>query len=265
MDDKSPDIVLHNGKIVTVDSEFSIVQAIAITGDRILATGDDADVLPLASPETRRIDLGGRTVVPGLIDGHPHMDSWRGRFPRLAGSRSMADIQAHVARAVADAEPGAWVVLQLLADPETRAPACFEEGRYPIRHDLDPVSPDNPVWIRGTYTTPSIVNSRALELAGITRETPQPERLAPILDWRSGNTVPSPGGEIEKDPESGEPTGVLRDFDSLIARATTARLWELVPRPTLEACISNLEDKVREFNRLGLTGIYEGHGPRGSR
>ena len=260
MADTSPDFVLHNGKIVTVDDAFSIAQAIAISGERILATGDDADVLALASPGTKRIDLGGRTVVPGLIDGHPHMDSWRGRFPRLAGSKNMADIQAHVARAVADAEPGAWVVLQLLADPETRAPACFEEGRYPNRHDLDPVSPDNPVWIRGTYTTPSIVNSRALELAGITEETPQPERLAPILDWRSGDTVPSPGGEIEKDPDTGEPTGVLRDNDALIARATTARLWELVPRPTLESCIDNLEDKIAEFNRLGLTGIYEGHG-----
>ena len=264
MADTSPELVLHNGKIVTVDDDFSIVQALAVAGERIVATGTDADVLAGAGPGTERIDLGGRTVVPGLIDGHPHMDSWRGRFPRLAGSKNMADIRARVARAVADVrekgKPGAWVVLQLLADPETRAPACFEEGRYPNRHDLDPVSPDNPVWIRGTYRTPSIVNSRALELAGITAETPQPERLAPILDWRSGDTVVSPGGEIEKDPATGEPTGVLRDNDTLIARPATGRLWELAPRPTLEACIANLEDKIAEFNRLGLTAIYEGHG-----
>jgi len=257
---QTPNVILHNGKIATVDEAFSMVEALAIGGDRIQATGKDTDVLALATQDTRIIDLGGRTVVPGMIDGHPHMDSWRGRVPKVAGSKNMQDIQDHVAKAVSGKKPGEWVMLSLLADPETRAPQCFEEGRYPNRHDLDPVSPDNPVWIRGTYTTPSIVNSLALEIAGITKDTPQPERLAPIFDWRSGDHVPSPGGEIVKDPDTREPTGVLKDNDTLIARAATAPLWGLLPRPTLEDCIHNLQEKVALFNRLGLTAIYEGHG-----
>jgi predicted amidohydrolase YtcJ len=125
---------------------------------------------------------------------------------------------------------------------------------------LDAVSPNNPVWLRGTYTTPSVVNSMALKLAGITPDTPQPKRLEPIRDWRSGDFVPSPGGVIEKHPTTNEPTGVLRDFDTLIARATTSKLWELAPRMGLNDCIRNLRERVNEFNKLGITAIFEGHG-----
>jgi predicted amidohydrolase YtcJ len=256
----SAETVLLNGKVLTVDQAFTIAEAIAIRGDRILAVGTNAEVLRRVTADARRIDLRGRTVVPGLIDAHPHMDSWRGRYPRLAGCQSIRDIQNRVANAVANARPGEWVILIQFADPETRAPQCFREGRFPNRYELDEVSPNNPVWLRGTYTTPSVVNSIALQLTGISRDTPQPKRLEPIRDWRSGDFVPSPGGVIEKDPGTGEPTGVLRDWDTLIARATTAKLWQLVPRLTLADCIANLEARVQEFNRLGITAMFEGHG-----
>jgi len=260
MQKAAAETIFFNGRVLTVDSNFRIAQALCVKDDRIAAVGTDAEILAQAAANSRRIDLRGRTVVPGLIDAHPHMDSWRGRYPRLVGCQSIRDIQSRVAQAVSTAKPGEWVILIQFADPETRAPKCYKEGRFPNRYELDAVAPNNPVWLRGTYTTPSVVNSMALQLAGITRDTPQPKRLEPIRDWRSGDFVPSPGGVIEKDPKTGEPTGVLRDWDTLIARATTARLWELVPKMNLADCINNLEARLREFNRLGITAIFEGHG-----
>jgi predicted amidohydrolase YtcJ len=110
------------------------------------------------------------------------------------------------------------------------------------------------------YITPSVVNSLALQLGGITRDTPQPVRGEPVIEVRTHDWVPSPGGHIHKNPQTGEPTGVLEDFDTLLARPATAPLWKLVPRPSYADIVHNLEDGVREFNSLGLTGAHESHG-----
>src|SRR5262245_11139552 len=105
-----PNVVFHNGQVLTVDRAFTRAQALAVRGDRLVAVGDDAAVLALAGPDTVRVDLGGRTVMPGLIDAHAHMDreGLRRIYPSLAGARSIGDVQAIVRRAVATAQPGDW-------------------------------------------------------------------------------------------------------------------------------------------------------------
>lgn len=254
------DVVLHNGKIVTVDKDFSIQEAIAVLGDRIVAVGSSAEALQWATPRTRCIDLQGRTVIPGLIDTHPHLDTWRGYYRSLAGCTCIDEVLERVAEAVAQTGTGQWLLFYKYAEPDSKAPGNYKEGRFPNRHDLDRVAPNNPIWIRGGYLTPSVLNSAALELAGITRDTPQPRQLVPALDWRTGDMIPSPGGYIEKDPKSGEPTGVMADGNDILSRTVTSHFYHLVPHPDYGEYLRNIEAKSLEFNKLGVTSIYEGHG-----
>src|SRR4051794_37999135 len=110
------DLILHGGQVLTVDRAFSRAEALAVRGDRIVAVGRDADVLALAGPDTRRVALRGRTVLPGLIDAHAHMDreGLRGLWPALAGARSIADVQARVRAVAAAVPPGEWLVFMPL-------------------------------------------------------------------------------------------------------------------------------------------------------
>src|SRR5882757_8851036 len=146
-----PDTVLHRGRVYTVDSNDRVVEAVAILKDEIVATGSSAEMLALAGPATRRIDLGGRAVVPGFVDGHPHMDGVGLRFlkPSFDGVESIDDVLAVIVREVGRRRPGEWIVCNPLAsEPEVFAfPAALRENRWPNRHDLDKVSPDNPVYI----------------------------------------------------------------------------------------------------------------------
>src|SRR5262249_6801235 len=106
------DLVLRNGKVLTVDAGFTVAQAIAIAGDRMAAAGPYAAMAAHTAPSTRVVDLKGKTVVPGLIDGHAHMDreGLKGVYPSLAGARSIRDIQARLAELAAKAKPGEWIV-----------------------------------------------------------------------------------------------------------------------------------------------------------
>src|SRR5688572_3369136 len=104
------DLVLRNGKIITVDRNFTIAQSIAIAGDRIVAVGPDAAMIAFTAPSTRIIDLRGKTVTPGLIDGHAHMDreGLKGVFPSLGRVRSISDIQDRIAELARQKRPGEW-------------------------------------------------------------------------------------------------------------------------------------------------------------
>src|SRR5262249_1026592 len=115
----APSLVFHNGQVLTVDRAFTRAQALAVRGDRLVGVGDDSAVLALAGPDTVRVDLHGRTVMPGLIDAHAHMDreGLRRIYPSLAGARSIGDVQAIVRQAAAAARPGDWVVLMPLGEP----------------------------------------------------------------------------------------------------------------------------------------------------
>jgi predicted amidohydrolase YtcJ len=201
------DLVLKNAKVITVDASFTIAQAIAIAADRIVAVGPDPAMAAHIAPGTRIIDLKGKAVIPGLIDGHAHMDreGLKGVYPSLGGLRSIRDIQGRIADLAQKAKPGEWIVTMPIGDPPYYwdVPESLAEKRWPTRHELDEAAPNNPVFIRSIWgfwrhTLPlvSCANTEALRRAGITRNT-----LSPVESVK-----------IEKDA-SGEPTGVIMEWD----------------------------------------------------
>ena len=190
-----PDLLAFNGKIVTMDPELSVVEAIAISGGRVAALGSASDLKPAAGPRTRVVDLEGRTVLPGLIDAHHHLEIASCTLGLMAQchtppNRTIGDIVRRLTEWKTKISPEAWIIGQgcLLQDLK------LMEGRFPTRYELDQVSTDRPVLFRpGMHIT--ALNSKALELLGITRDT-----------------VPPVGSVIDLDPSTGEPTGITRDF-----------------------------------------------------
>ena len=245
-----PDTIFHNGKVIPV-SDDSVQQAVAVHGQRVQAVGSDSDVLPLAGPGTKRIDLRGRTLIPGIVDIHAHMDreGLKNDYPSLAGCRSIADILEIVRREVAAKTPGDWVVTMPVGDPPnyTNIPGALAEGRYPTRHDLDQVSPDNPVYLRGIWTpwnmppSVSVANSAALRMAGVDRDTPSPDETV----------------VIDRD-DDGEPTGVFTDYNAYPSVEFT--LMRVVPRFTHQQRVEALKESMQIYSSVGTTGTYEGHG-----
>jgi predicted amidohydrolase YtcJ len=181
------DLVLLNGKVITVDSADTIAQAVAVSGNQILAVGATGEIERYVGSGTQSFDLEGRAVTPGMIDPHNHfqvMGQMNGFYipfmpPEI---RTIAELQGKLAEVVAQLPEGEWVNGYFLV---------VAEGRLPTRHDLDPVSPNHPVFILQQGGHYGSANSLALQMAGITADTPSP-----------------PGGLIEKDA-SGEPTGVF--------------------------------------------------------
>lgn len=187
------DLVVRNANIITMDEAGHVVQAMAVRAGKILAVGSNEDIAPCTSPRTEVLDLAGKTVLPGLIDVHTHALEWAkgilrneidANYPKV---RSVADIVEQVRQRAAAAAPGQWILGFGWDD------AKLEERRLITRQDLDPVAPDNPVYLMHVSGHLSVANSVALRLAGISRDTSDP-----------------PGGLIERDA-SGEPTGVLKD------------------------------------------------------
>ena len=165
------DVIISNGKIITVDERFTIAQAVAVRGDRIVAVGSDAEIAKLAGPATRRIDLRGRAVIPGLIDNHMHLLragttwQWEVRWDGV-GTRAAA-LEKLRARAKAVA-PGEWVY-----NLGGWAIEQFADDSKPFtREELDKVAPNNPVLLQASYYE-AFLNSRALQALGIDEKAPQ--------------------------------------------------------------------------------------------
>ena len=220
------DLILYNGKIVTVDPKFSIVEAVAVKGNKITKLGDTQAVFSTErGPRTRRIDLKGRTVLPGLVDSHVHpigagLSEFRQPLPPLD---SFAAVQAFIRERAKSTPPGQWIVV-----PRT-FPTRLKELRMPTRETLDVT--DHPVMFDASYTV--VVNSAALNLSGITRATPHP-----------------PNGEIVKDA-AGEPNGILKNAQSLLKGLDRSEGFSESER--LEA----LEKMLRRYVDAGLTGISD--------
>jgi predicted amidohydrolase YtcJ len=225
---QNADLILRNGRIFTVDSSWRIAGAVAIRDGRFVAVGSDEEVAKLAGPATQTIDLAGRTVVPGLIDTHLHQIFAATNLTavQLLGARSVADVRKAIAARVAETPPGQWVIAS-----SGWHESILEEGRMPTRHEIDPVSPNNPVFIpRGGHVV--TVNTKTLELAGITKETPNPE-----------------GGVIVRDA-SGEATGMLLQNAANLVR-------KIVP-PTPPAELSKLMVRaMKDLNSFGIVGVAE--------
>ena len=247
-----PDLVLYGGNVVTLDPALHTAEAVAITGDRIAEVGAARDIRRLAGADTRLVDLAGRTVVPGLVDAHAHMDreGLKLLYPSLAGARSIDDVLQRIEARVKAATPGDWIVTMPLGDPPyyLDVPGNLREKRFPTRRDLDRVAPRNPVYIRSIWgywrhTLPlvSIANSEALRLAGITRQT-----LAP---WD--------GIQIERD-STGEPTGVFTE--QTYVPVVELSLMAVAPRFTHLDRAQGLRESMKIYNATGTTSIVEGHG-----
>jgi len=225
------DLVLLNGKVVTVDPEFSVAEAVAVKDRRIVAVGSTAEIEGLVGAGTEVIDLEGRMVLPGLIDSHIHMVS-TGLTMSMIDCRtppmdSIADIVVAVRERAEKARAGEWIAGRGWDQ------AKLAEHRNPTRWDLDEAAPDNPVYLTRTCGHVVVVNSKALEVAGVTRDTPQPV-----------------GGTIVKD-EDREPTGLL------LERPAFWLVLKHVPPPDLERKKEAIRLASRAFSEAGLTGVIE--------
>ena len=255
MDAIEADLILSGGKVITCDNRFSIADAVAIRDGRFLSVGPAAAVERHRGPRTQAVDLAGRAVMPGLIDGHAHMDR-EGRkdvFPSLAGCRAIPEIQARIADLARTRKPGEWVVTMPIGEPPFyfNLPESLKEGRWPTRQELDEAAPDNPVYIRPIWgywrhTLPlvSIANTRALALAGVTRDTPSP----------------SPTVIIERDAH-GEPTGVF--IEDGFVPLVELNLFGAAPGFTVAHRAAALPRSAMAYHSFGTTSVYEEHGVAG--
>jgi predicted amidohydrolase YtcJ len=186
------DLVLLNGRVITVNSKMPRAEAVAVKDGKIVGVGTDRAIRRLVGRGTRIIDLKGMAVLPGFIDAHNHLWGFGVALSqvdcRSPPVKSVKEIVEKIGERAAKTPEGRWVVGWGYDDTK------LEERRHPNRWDLDTVAPSNPVMIRRTCGHTCVVNSRALERVGYRADTPQPE-----------------GGEIEKDQKTGEPTGVLRE------------------------------------------------------
>ena len=229
----APDLILTNGKIITVDERFTIAQAVAIKGDRIVAVGANQAIAQLAGPNTRRIDLMGRTVTPGLIDNHMHLlraaTTWLRelRFDGVESRKQAIDMLRARAKAVGPGEwvynIGGWTHQQFADDPKPFT-----------REELDQIAPNNPVSLQESYYQ-VFLNSPALQALGIEANKPDPQGFVQ--------------GSIMRD-SGGRPTGVIRG-DIPATRPVAAKLPKVAPEQ-LEASSRALVD---DMNRAGLTAV----------
>jgi predicted amidohydrolase YtcJ len=246
------DFIFTNGKIITLDADNTIAEAIAITGERIVAVGPDAAMAQWRGSGTQVIDLNQKPVIPGLIDGHAHMDreALRNVFPSLGKVRSIRDIQDRIAELASKTASGEWIVTMPIGDPPHYfdVPDALAEKRWPTRHELDAAAPNNPVYIRsiwgywrGTFPLVSCANSMALARAGITRDT-----LAPI------DTV-----TIEKD-SNGDPTGVIVEQEM---QPIAEMIWfRQAAGFSHSDRLRALPESARAYHSFGTTSVFEGHG-----
>lgn len=223
-----PDLILYNGKLLTQDPGFPQATALALRDGRILAVGDDAEIRALARSHTARIDLGGRRVLPGLTDSHFHFYDWAltRRGVSLADTTSLAEVRERVGQAVRGAAPGCWLLGQGWNQDS------WPDPRLPNKADLDDLAPENPVILWRTDLHLAWANSQALQAAGITADTPNPE-----------------SGVIERD-DSGQATGILRELAiNLVRRA--------IPPATEEEAAEAMRRAMAPLHQLGLTGVHD--------
>jgi predicted amidohydrolase YtcJ len=240
------DLVLRNGKIVTVNTATPVAQAIAVRGDRISALGTDADARQWIGPQTRVIDLHGMLAIPGFIEGHGHFTGV-GEFRMgldLREARTWDDIVAQVGRAVKQAKPGEWIIGRGWHQSKwDREPQPNVEG-FPLHDSLDKVSPDNPVLLTHASGHAAFVNGKAMAAAGLTRATANP-----------------PGGEILKD-KADNPTGLLRErAQGLVSRARSE--WEAKRTPAERAAQERhaIDLAIDESLSKGITTFEDAGSP----
>ena len=223
------DLILTNGKIITVDDEFSIRNTVVVDDGRIIETGGAELALKYQSDET--VDLQGKVLMPGFNDSHTHIRGRPQRYIELGDVSSISEIQDLIRTKITEIGEGEWVTGYGWSEDE------LEEGRRPLRADLDAAAPNNPVILTRAGGHSAVVNSSALNRADVSLATPQPE-----------------GGVIERG-QNGQLNGVIRERQELVGR--------LVPDSTYEELIASLETNLNDLLRLGITSITDASKPPG--
>lgn len=224
------DLIVTNAKIVTVNARFDVQQAMAIRGDRILAVGTPEQMRLYQGTATQQLDLQGRMVLPGLIDSHVHATGasvfeFDHPIPEM---ETLADVLRYIQSRAEALEDGQWISVNQVFITRLR------DQRFPTRAELDQVAPKNPVCFR---TGPdAALNSLALELNGI-------DRNFEITDGQPG--------KIEKDPATGEPTGVIRSGARFIKMTSAEK------SPSVSGQKARLRQLLADYNAVGITGIVQ--------
>ena len=222
------DIVLINGKILTADAQFSAQQALAVRDGKIAAVGTTAQIRKLANAKTRVIDLGGRTVIPGLIDSHMHAiraASFFASESNWAGVSTLAEALDRIRESAKTKQAGEWVIVGGGWKPEQ-----FKENRLPTQAELTQAAGDHPAYVQMLYAW-ALLNQRGLE----------------ALNIKSDADLPG-GGKLDRDA-SGKLTGGIT--------GGIVPLFDRLPRPTLEQQVEGTKKYFRELNRLGMTGVID--------
>lgn len=229
-------LVITGGNIITMDSRVPRAEAIAVRGELIVAVGSVDEIEPYIGPDTRVLNAGGQLVIPGFNDTHCHFGGGASGLQRLNlyGVDTLEEVLRLVAEKVAEAEPGEWVT-----GSRYDHTLWAKSDEWPTKKDLDRVSPNNPVSLSRASGHSSWVNSIALELAGITKDTPDP-----------------PAGEIQRDPVTGEPTGILIESASgLVSRGRRGSGRSLSAEERRQQQKESLIDGLKHAARLGLTSV----------
>ncbi len=229
------ELILHGGKIVTVDADFSIAEAVAVAEGRIVQAGPSAEVLKLRTPQTEVVDLAGKMVLPGLIDSHVHptdaaVIEFDHEIPDLA---TVGDVLEHIRGRAKVVPPGKWIEVHQVFITRLR------EQRYPSRAELDEAAPEHPVaFMTGPDAS---LNSLALARCGIDK-----------------NFQVSGSGEVERDPATGEPTGVMHGCNRYIKTESSER------QPSESERVERLKALFRDYNSVGITTIGDKAASRGA-
>ena len=223
-----PDMILVNGKIITVDKYFSIAEAVAIKNDRFIAVGSNDDIEKLADSSTIRIDLKGKTVIPGLMDAHLHPESasLSELVEEIPDVHSINQLLTWIETQAGKKKKGEWIIHPKFF------PTRLKEMRQPTLEELDRVAPQNPVFLNGSYG--GMINTTAMRVSNITKETKIPGIIR--------NTV------------TGQPSGFIS--------ASAFHLLKIEPPPemTYEEKLDALEEMIKRYNRVGITGLCSGSG-----
>jgi predicted amidohydrolase YtcJ len=250
-----PDTILTNGKVITVDDQFSIAQAVAVRGDRIVAVGTNQDVTRLAGPSTRRIDLRGRSVVPGFIDNHAHFQEegayWtlEFRFDGVDSRKQMLEMLRAKARANG---PGKWVY-----NLGGWSPDQFTDNKKPFtREELDQYSPDNPVFLQFSRAE-TFLNSKAIEAVGLEKMTqPWIERDA---NRRPTGVIGVGGNGVVRDAANflDAPNGARANLPREVIRASSLAMLHDLNKSGLTSSGGECqwEDLYREFQKEGRASM----------
>jgi len=230
------DLVLHGGKVITLEEDLGMAESVAVLGRRIAAVGSDRELAPLRETAARSVDLKGAAVVPGFVDAHNHLFLTLYLLTLLDCRAALNDPVSSVLETVAsrarETPAGDMIRGWGFADYKVR------ERRYPTRWELDEAAPDHPVVIMHVSGHHAAANSAALAAFGISAATPDP-----------------PGGRIERDPASGEPSGVLHESAMHDISFAGLVLEFLAMEP--ERQLDRIEQGGREYLKCGITSVHD--------